>query len=433
VNSIFRIILIFSTITNCSFTPNLKFWSKDKISTEKQENITNIFESEKSLDTEFNSNLNLKFNSITTNKEVFKNLNNNNGRSNFNSNLQNILKYKFSKIENFHQYESEIIFYKNNIIFFENKGSIIQFNDELKLIWKKNYYTKSEQKQQPILSFANNDTFLIVADNINKFYAVNINTGELLWSKKNKSPFNSQIKIYKDKFFIVDFNNILRAYSIKNGEEIWTVKTENTLIRSQKKLSIVITDNKIYFNNSVGDINCIDIKTGELIWQKPTQNDLIFEEQFSLKTSDIIADSDSLYFSNNRNQFFSINLKNGIINWKQKINSSLRPTLIDNYIVTVTKEGYLIIIEKKSGNIIRITDIFKNIKPKIRSKIHPTGFIVGKNSIYLTTSHGRLLIIDLAKGKLKNIIKIDNKNIYRPSFLNQRLYVLTDNSIIILN
>jgi outer membrane protein assembly factor BamB len=433
VNSILRIILVFVTITNCSFTPNVKFWSKDKISIEKQENVIKIFESEKSLNEEFNSELKLKFNSITLNKKDFKNLNNNNGRSNFDSNLQNISKYKFSKIENFYQYEPEVIFNKDNIIFFENNGSLIQFDNESKIIWKKNYYSKLEQKQRPILSFANNDFFLIVADNINKFYAVNINTGELLWSKKNKSPFNSQIKIYEDKFFVIDFNNILRAYSLRNGEEIWTVKTENSFIRSQKKLSIVIVDKKIYFNNSVGDINCIDIETGELIWQKPTQNNLIYEEQFSLKTSDIIADNNSLYFSNNRNQFFSINLKNGIINWKQKINSSLRPTLIDNYIVTVTKEGYLIIIEKKSGNIIRITDIFKNIKPKIRSKIHPTGFIVGKNSIYLTTSHGRLLIIDLAKGKLKNIIKIDNKNIYRPSFLNQRLYVLTDNSIIILN
>ena len=432
-NSILRIILIFVTITNCSFTPKVKFWLKDKISTEKKENVIKIFESEKSLNEEFNSELKLKFNSIIVNKEAFKNLNNNNGRDNFDSNFQNILKYKFSKIENFHQYEPEVIFNKDNIIFFENNGSLIQFDKESKLIWKKNYYSKLEQKQRPILSFANNEFFLIVADNINKFYAVNVNTGELLWSKKNKSPFNSQIKIYEDKFFVIDFNNTLRAYSLKNGEEIWTVKTENSFIRSQKKLSIVIVDKKIYFNNSVGDINCIDIETGELIWQKPTQNNLIYGEQFSLETSDIIADNDSLYFSNNRNQFFSINLKNGILNWKQKINSSLRPTLIDNYIFTVTKKGYLTIIEKKLGNIIRITDIFKNIKPKIRSKIYPTGFIVGKNDIYVTTSHGRLLIIDFANSKLKNIIKIDNKKIYRPSISNQKLYVLTDNSIIVLN
>ena len=55
-----------------------------------------------------------------------------------------------------------------------------------------------KKKQKPILFFAKSNNILIVADNIAKFYALDINTGELLWTKKNKAPFNSQIKIYKN-------------------------------------------------------------------------------------------------------------------------------------------------------------------------------------------------------------------------------------------
>ena len=69
-------------------------------------------------------------------------------------------------------------------------------------------------------------------DNLAKYYALNINTGEVIWSKSNIAPFNSQVKIFKDKFFVVDFENILRCFSIKNGEEIWNFKTENSLIAS---------------------------------------------------------------------------------------------------------------------------------------------------------------------------------------------------------
>ena len=99
------------------------------------------------------------------------------------------------------------------------------------LVWKKNYYTKAEKKQKPILLFGSNEKTLIVADNIAKYYALDITTGKLLWSKNNAAPFNSQLKIYKDKFFIIDFENILRAYSIRDGIEIWNVKTKNSLIR----------------------------------------------------------------------------------------------------------------------------------------------------------------------------------------------------------
>ena len=135
---------------------------------------------------------------------------------------------------------------------------------------------------------------------------VDLTNGELIWSKNNDAPFNSEIKIYKDKFFVIDFSNILRCFSIKDGSEIWNVKTDKSLIRSQKKLSMVIVDKKIYFNNSIGDISAVDIEKGELLWQLPTQSNLIYESAFSLETSDLITDSKSLFFSNNKNEFFQL-------------------------------------------------------------------------------------------------------------------------------
>jgi len=440
VNNFLKIFLILITITSCSLHKNSKFWTKQKIVKEKQEiikkeknNTKQVFKKEKVLSEEFNPSLKISLYTKPINKSFLNNFDNNNGRVNFNGNLKNISKYKFSKIKNFYQYDPKISFYKDDIIFFDNKGSILRFNKDSNLVWKINNYQKFEKRQNPVLFFANNKKKLIVADNISKYYALDIKTGKVLWSKKNTAPFNSQIKIFKDKFFIIDFENILRAYSIVDGREIWNIKTENSLVRSQKKLSMVIIKDKIYFNNSLGDISAVEIESGELIWQRPTQSTLTYDEGYFLKTSDIIADAQTLFFSNNKNQFYSLDIKTGGVNWIQKINSNLRPTLIDDYIFTISLKGYLIIIEKNSGNIIRITDLFKGIKQKIRDKILPTGFIVGKDNIYLTTDHGRLLVADIASGRIINIIKIDKNKIIRPSILSDNLFIITDNSIIKLN
>ena len=126
-------------------------------------------------------------------------------------------------------------------------------------------------------------------------------------------------------------------------------------------------------------------------------------------------------------------MESGYINWQQKINSSLKPTIVGDYLFTISENGYLFVIEKKNGNVIRINDVFSNFKKKLRKKIYPTGFIVGKNSIYLTTSHGRLLEIDTKSGKNQSILKIDKNKISRPSILNQDMFIITDNSIIRLN
>jgi outer membrane protein assembly factor BamB len=241
-------------------------------------------------------------------------------------------------------------------------------------------------------------------------------------------------------FFVIDYENTLRSYSIKDGSEIWKIKTSNTLVRTQKKLSSVIVNNKIYFNNSLGDISSVDIMSGELIWQKPTLSDLIYDESVFLKTSDLIADKDSLYFSNNKNEFFSIDINSGSINWQQKINSNLRPTLIDRYIFTISLEGFLIILDKASGKILRITDLFKEYvkkylweDKKLREIITPVGFIVGKKNIYLTTDKGKLLIISIKTGQTIRILKIDREKISRPFVANQNLFIIKENSIIKLN
>ena len=427
-NNFLKVILVFIFINNCS-TP----FTKKEIEEKEQNNIIEVLKKEKNIDIEFNPNLKITLKSKTKSKSFLNNFENNNGRTVFDGNLEIITKFKFSKIKNFSEYDPTISFYNNNIIFFDKKGSILMFNNNAELIWKKNNYTKSEKKQNPILSLANNKKIIVIADNIAKYYALDIVTGELIWSKKNTAPFNSQIKIYKDKFFVVDLQNVLRAYAIKDGKEIWNRKTQNSLISSQKKLSLVILKNKLYFNNTLGDITAVNLNDGELLWQSPTQSSLATSENFFLKTSDLIADQSALYFSNNKNEFFSFDINSGAINWKQKINSTLRPTLIDNYIFTVSIEGYLFVIEKNSGKIVRSTNIFKNFKPKKRLKIKPSGFIVGKDNIYLTTTNGKLLIIDIKNGQTKSILKIDREKILRPSVSNKSLYIAKDNSIIKLN
>ena len=432
-SNIFQLLLIIIFFSGCSFNKNSKFWTSETIKEIEEQKFEKIFDDPKALSQELNTNINLNLNKNFTKNKLSVKFTNNDGRVNFDGSLKKSSKYKFSKIENFYQFEPIIAFNKDNVIFFDDKGTVLQFNNRSRLIWKKNYYTKSEKKSNPILQFANNNKFLIVADNLSKYYMLNLETGDLMWSKNNSAPFNSQIKIYKDRFFLIDFTNTLRCYSLKNGEELWNFQTESALIRSQKKLSMVIVEDVIYFNNSLGDISAVKIDDGALLWQLPTQSDLLYESAFSLETSDIITDKKDLFFSNNKNQFFSIDVKSGTFNWENNVNSNLRPTVVDNFIITVSLEGYLIVIDKITGNIIKVTDIFNNIKPKKRKEILPTGFIVGLKNIYLSTNIGRLLVIDIKSGKTISTLKIDNDNISRPFVSNQNLYLVKDNAIIRLN
>jgi len=434
VKNLVKLFFIIIFINSCSFNPNSPLWTKR---TEiKKDNILNtkqIVEKEKILENELNNNLKINISNLKIENSQIKNFTNNIGRSNYEGSLKSISRYKFSKIQNFDQYEPEIVIDKNNIIFFDNKGNILKFDNNAKLKWKKNNYSKTEKKMNPILFFATNKNYLIVADTVAKYYALDINSGQVIWSKNNTAPFNSQIKIFKDKFFIVDSENVIKCFSLKDGSILWSFKTEKPFIKSQKKNSLVIKNDKIIFNNSLGDITALNLYTGELRWQTPTQKKSIIDEALFLKTADLVVGKNSIFLSNNTNNFFSIDVDTGIINWKQKINSELTPTFVNNLIFSITNEGYFVIIDYETGNLIRSTNVLKNIKKKKIKKFKPVGFIVGKKDVYLSTSNGRLFVIDILTGITKSVLKIDSEKISRPIVLQKNLFIIKDNSIIKLN
>jgi len=458
VNKIITFLLLFTLLTSCSLDTKSGIWTEknkitkkkidNPITKEKKNSKTELVKKEKNLNNEYNSNLILKLSEVELQNNSLGRLTNNNRKSNFDSTIKNISKYKFSKIKNFDYYEPEIAFEKKNVIFFENNGNILKFNNLSKLVWEKNHYTKIEKKSKPILYLAANDKKLIVADNLAKYYALDIKTGNLLWSKSNSAPFNSQVKIHKGKILVIDFNDVIRCYSANDGSEIWSLVTQKTFIKSEKKLSIAIKDEKVIFNNSIGDITAVNLETGELLWQVPTQNNLLYENSFSFKTSELVIEENSIFFSNNRNRFFSIDLDTGITNWFAKVNSSIKPVIVGDLIFTVTNEGLLVILNKKNGLINRVTSVLKqNKNRKIVSSwnmsiipfnsntanILPVGFVVGSKNIYLTLNNGKLLIIDIASGKTKTSIKIDNEKISAPFVSNNSLYIAKDDSIIRLN
>tara|TARA_B100000959_G_scaffold101142_1_gene106809 strand:+ start:716 stop:2023 length:1308 start_codon:yes stop_codon:yes gene_type:complete len=435
VSKIFCLFIIIIFVTNCSLDTKSGLWTKsEKLDSENKKLEIKIFETSEIYEKEFNENLKIKLKNDFKKNSFINNLSNNNGVINFNGSLDKIKKFKFSKINQFDNYQPELLVTKNNnVIFFDSKGSVLNFSSNTELNWKKNYYTKREKKLNPIMYFAANEQTLIVVDSISKYYAINLNNGQLIWSKNNISPFNSQVKIFNDKFFVVDFENILRCFSIKDGKEIWNFKTEKSFIKSPQKLSLIINNNRVIFVNTLGDISSININNGNLMWQTPTQSSDIYENYFLLKNSDLIYEKNTIYFSNNQNEFFAIDQRNGVIKWKQNLNSNLRPTYADNILFTVTLEGYLAVIDSRNGNIVRMTNIINKIKNYKKENIKPIGFIVSQDKIYLSLSNGRLIVIETLTGKPIDIIKIDNEKISRPYVLNNNMFIIRDNAILKLN
>jgi outer membrane protein assembly factor BamB len=432
VNRIIILIIALIFLNQCSFKENSRIWKDKENKLEAQKNIKKVFLEDKKITTEFNQELKLDLSIIKFNNKIIDN-ENNYGSQNYKGLIDKIGNYKFSKFEDINQLNFKPIFLDDGLIFFDKKGSIIRYNDKTKVLWKQNHYSKSEKKLRPKLDFIQDGENLLITDSIAKYYSVNINSGELNWSKNNIYPFNSDIKKHKNKIFVIDYKNTLRCFNISDGNECWNLKTEDSFTISNSKFSLIVINDKVIFSNSIGDITAVDIETGVIIWQLPTQSSSIINETYNFKISKLVSDGNSIIFSNNKNEFHSIDVKTGTINWINEINSNITPIITKNLIFTVSNEGYLIVIEKNKGNIIRVTDLFKNYKLKKRKNIKPVGFVIGNTNLYLTNTDGKMIIVDLSLGDIKKIEKISGDFISRPFIFNQNLFVIRNGSIIQYN
>jgi len=397
---------------------------------ENNKNSKIIFEKSKPITKELNPNLKIKLTKLIKGEVFLGNNTNNTGNINFETNFSKTSNYKFASIKEFDFNQPELIFTEDeSIVFFDGKGSIFKINKDLKEIWKVNHYTKREKKLKPIIFFSQTKNRLIAADNLSKFYLIDLKNGNLIKSIESNAGFNSNIKISNDKFMIVDLNNTIRCFSINDGKEMWNFETENPFIKSRKKLSLITKGELVFFINNIGDLTAVNINNGSLFWQTPTQSNVIYQDAFTLENSDLVFANDSIYFSNSKNEIFSIDARTGIVNWKQTVNSSLTPTIIENFIFSVSEEGYLFVLENKTGNIIRITDMLKNIKDK-KNKIKPTGFVIARNIMYLSLNNGRLIKANVSTGEKLSIHKLSGSKILRPNIFNGHMYILKNNAII---
>ena len=70
------------------------------------------------------------------------------------------------------------------------------------------------------------------------------------------------------------------------------------------------------------------------------------------------------------------------------------------------------------------------MKKKKNENVYPIGFIFNFQNLFVSTSNGKIIIVDIKTANTKNILKIDNDVISRPIVNNQKMYVIKDNSII---
>ncbi len=242
-----------------------------------------------------------------------------------------------------------------------------------KNVWE--YKTKNRISHTPI--YKNN--ILYFASNDNYFYAIDFNTGDMIWKKRIDITAYSLPYIYKSRIYFGTTTGKLVCLDMRKGKFLWEKQFSKGFFSSA-----VINNDILYIGNFNGYIYGINVNNRKIVWKLKTQK--------IIGASPVIKNN-LLYFSS-KNHFFCIDINNKYsIKWRYKTDGDIltSPGLLEDLVVFSSSRGTIYAFDRKSGVIRwkRRTG-YKIISDPLILHNRFISFCDKKNNIYVLNKYGFL-------------------------------------------
>ena len=439
---LFHASVILFFFSSCSFDTKSGIWKNENIPDNSIENIVfkdfqKITSSKKNFNQKISINQSFNFN---INKPIQNNnwedifFSKNNNSLNFQYNGENKIIFKSKKLTKYTTGDY-ILFKNNNLFLTDEDGNIISFSINNSEIKKFNFYKKKYKKIKKILNFIIENNVIYVSDNIGYIYAYNYNENKIIWAKKYKIPFRSNIKLFSDKIVTSNQNNDFYVFEKKSGNLVKLIPSEETIINNSFINNISLSDDKIFFLNTYGSLYSIDQNSLKSDWfiNFNKFSDLSLSSLFY--GSNVINFKNKILLSSNQN-FYFIDAVNGAVISKKKFSSFFKPIAVNEYVFLITKNNYLISMKLRNGDIIYSYDITQKVANYLNTNkkdLVIKVFMMVNNKLLIFLKNSFVVKFDI-RGEIEEVFKLPSSLKTRPIIVNNSLmYLNKKNRFLIRN
>ena len=347
-----------------------------------------------------------------------------NNISNFSYSANDILLSKSSKLSKLspikNKVNKKIIFYKDNLISYDQKGTIFIFSLNLnKKIFEYNFYKKNFKNLNKEINFIIDKNILIAADNIGYLYALNLDDKSIMWAKNYGIPFRSNLKFANDQIFLANQDNVIYSIDPISGDTKWQFATKITSLKSdfENNFALDLINNNLFFLNTSGELYSINYLTQKVNWVLNFKNPLLTGDAGLFLSYPIIIKNNNLVVSTEKS-LLNYNTLTASRNWILPAEPIFKPIINSSYTYAVLKNNLLICIENINGKVVWSKNLFKYIEnKKIKKNFGPIiDFKVVNNKINIYSKNGYLLIFNPSNGNLIYSGRISKKGIVSEVF-----------------
>ena len=179
-------------------------------------------------------------------------------------------------------------------------------------------------------------------------------------------PFRSNLKIINNTLYLSDEKNKIILIDIQTGRKVDEFYTQppKAVSKFESNLALDSNGNLLFLstNGTLYSLNLKNQKTLNWIQNFKPENEIIFKgKPITIFNGLIIVSSD---------KSISILSENGEKIWDLSIESNISPIVSGNTIITITKDNYLLLIDKENGEIIYSKNIYSLIKNDFKKNLN---------------------------------------------------------------
>lgn len=231
-----------------------------------------------------------------------------------------------------------------------------------------------------------NDRLFIGASD-GQVYAINAETGEVLWTFVTKVETLSEPLIHDGVLYVLNGNNTLYALDAASGKQMWLYARQDTApisVRGGSKPAF--RNGTIYVGFSDGYVVALLAQNGALKWEKLISKNKKFKD---IDTNPAL-EGDFLYISGYDDQVFCLRAATGETVWQAPYGGYGSLLIASDRLYVAATLGEMVALNKETGQKIWSYPVKKGI---------PTGASILKGALLFGESQGDLVVLDATSGK----------------------------------
>ena len=209
----------------------------------------------------------------------------------------------------------------------------------------------------------------VYSDNEGNLYIHNLNSGELKWKKELRDLVISKALITPKNLFVQTSSDVLYAFDLQSGEQVWSKKAQAPLLSIRGTSSPVFFEGIIFASFSNGRLAAIRATDGIQLWEKPISVIKGSTELEKLMDSDspAIAFNEVVYGANYNGSLTRFNIRGGEKVFSVDLSTSKPFVLYKDLIIAVNSDDEIVAFDAVNGS-----TTWKNSKYMFRRITAPT-------------------------------------------------------------